>query len=184
MHRAAFGLRPAPEQSRAKVSYLQFMADRAQIVGGPQLAESAQAFANRFTQRAAFLTEYPLAMTNTQFVNRLFDTADLTSAAFAATRQAEIDAMNNLGRTRAQALLNLINLEAFRSREYNPSFVLMQYFGYLRRDPDRDGYNFWLEILQRQPDNPQGMVCAFITSAEYQLRFSSVVTRANAECGP
>jgi len=33
------------------------------------------------------------------------------------------------------------------------------------------------------PGNYRGMVCSFITSGEYQRRFSSVVTRSNAECG-
>jgi len=26
----------------------------------------------------------------------------------------------------------------------NEAFVMMEYFGYLRRDPDADGYAFWL----------------------------------------
>ena len=60
--------------------------------------------------------------------------------------------------------------------------MLTQYFGYLRRDPDMAGYNFWLSVLNQQPNNFNGMVCAFLTSAEYQQRFSSVVARANAQC--
>jgi hypothetical protein len=182
LHRAAFGVLPAPNQTRANVAYLQFMSDRAQLVGGAQLPASAETLANRFVQRASFLTEYPLTLTNAQFVNKLFDTANLSP--FAAERQAEIDAMNNAGRTRAHVLLNVVNLPAFRQREYNPSFVLMQYFGYLRRDADQNGYDFWLNTLNQQPANALGMVCAFITSNEYQLRFSNVVTRSNAECGP
>ena len=59
----------------------------------------------------------------------------------------------------------------------------MEYFGYLGRDPEREGYNFWLNVLDnREPGNYRGMVCAFLTSTEYQRRFSSVVTRTNAEC--
>ena len=72
---------------------------------------------------------------------------------------------------------------AFKEREYNPAFVQMQYFGYLRRDPDAAGYDFWLNVVNsRQVNNYHGMVCAFITSAEYQTRFSPVVTRSNADC--
>jgi hypothetical protein len=39
------------------------------------------------------------------------------------------------------------------NRQYNPAFVLMQYYGYLRRNPsdapdhDLSGYNFWLTKL-------------------------------------
>jgi Domain of unknown function (DUF4214) len=60
----------------------------------------------------------------------------------------------------------------------------MQYFGYLRRDPELGGYNFWLDVLNnRVPGNYRSMICAFLTSAEYQHRFSSVITRTNADCG-
>jgi hypothetical protein len=59
----------------------------------------------------------------------------------------------------------------------------MQYFGYLRRDPEQGGYLFWLNVLNNgQPNNYRGMVCAFITSAEYQLRFGAIVTRSNRDC--
>lgn len=45
-------------------------------------------------------------------------------------------------------------------------------FGYLRRDPDEGSYNFWLDVLNNhQPNNFRGMVCAFLTSREYQERF-------------
>ena len=184
LHRAAFGVRPAPDATRARVDYLRFMSDRAQLVGGTDLPASTQAFVLRFVQRAEFLAAYPLALTNAQYVNTLFDMAGLTDAAFNAERQAQIDAMNAQGRTRAQVLLNLINLEAFKRREYNPAFVLMQYFGYLRRNPDQAGYDFWLSILNQQPQNARGMVCAFVTAQEYQERFSSITTHTNNECGP
>jgi hypothetical protein len=68
--------------------------------------------------------------------------------------------------------------------EYNPAFVLTEYLGYPRRDPESSGYDFWLDVLNnRDADNFRGMVCSFITSTEYQRRFSSVVTHSNAECG-
>ena len=71
----------------------------------------------------------------------------------------------------------------FAARVYNQSFVLMEYFGYLRRDPDRAGAEFWLNVLDtRETGNYRGMVCAFITSSEYQRRFSPLVTRNDQEC--
>jgi len=60
--------------------------------------------------------------------------------------------------------------------------VLAQYFSYLRREPEDSGYNFWLNVLNTQPNNFRGMVCAFITSAEYQDRFGAVHTHSNGEC--
>lgn len=91
--------------------------------------------------------------------------------------------MNNFGKTRAQVLLDVVEIGEFKTREYNPAFVLMQYFGYLRRDPDQGGYDFWLDILNnRLPNNFRGMVCAFLTSAEYQQRFGASITRTNRDC--
>src|SRR4030095_10781143 len=74
--------------------------------------------------------------------------------------------------------------ELKQTSQYNPAFVLMQYFGYLRRDQDPAGYAFWLDVVNsREPNNYRAMVCAFITSSEYQLRFGTVATRSNADCG-
>jgi hypothetical protein len=55
----------------------------------------------------------------------------------------------------------------------------MQYFGYLRRDPnvapdmDWTGYDFWLTNLNRFNGNfvQAELVKAFITSTEYRRRF-------------
>jgi dipeptidyl aminopeptidase/acylaminoacyl peptidase len=44
----------------------------------------------------------------------------------------------------------MIEISEFKTREYNPAFVLMQYFGYLRRDPDEGGYFFWLDVLNNR----------------------------------
>ena len=118
-------------------------------------------------------------MTNAQFVNKVFDTANLIP--YTAERQAQIDAMNN-GKTRAQVLLDVIEINEFKTREYNPAFVLMQYYGYLRRNPDQGGYDFWLGVMNTQPDNFRGMVCSFLTSTEYQLRFGTAITRSNQDC--
>ena len=63
------------------------------------------------------------------------------------------------------------------------AFVLMQYFGYLRRDPDAGGYDFWLNVLNNQAAGDyRGMVCAFVTATEYQRRFGIPVRHSNADC--
>ena len=64
-------------------------------------------------------------------------------------------------------------------QEFNRAFVLMQYFGYLRRNPndtpdsDFSGFNFWLGKLNQFGGNYQAaeMVKAFIVSTEYRQRF-------------
>jgi Domain of unknown function (DUF4214) len=89
----------------------------------------------------------------------------------------------NINASRSLVLQDALELAAFKQAVYNPSFVAMQYFGYLRRSPEEGGYRFWLDILDRDPSNFRGMVCSFLTSAEYQRCFSSAVTHSNNECG-
>lgn len=161
-------------------TYTHFMVDRNQLVGGSDLQQATKDFANQFVERGIFKQFYPDSMTPEEFVNKLFDTARLTP--FTAERAQEIQEMKVNGRTRAEVLLDVIELPAFKAQEFNPAFVLTQYYGYLRRDPDAGGFDFWLNALNKDPNNYRGMVCAFITSAEYQQRFSPLVTHSNSEC--
>jgi hypothetical protein len=59
-------------------------------------------------------------------------------------------------------------------REFNGAFVLMEYLGYLRREPDYAGYHFWLDKLNRFNGNfaDAEMVKAFLSSIEYRDRFT------------
>jgi hypothetical protein len=88
--------------------------------------------------------------------------------------------------TRPTVFRKVIEHEQYKEALYNPTFVLMQYYGYLRREPDGTGYNFWLGQLNRFPlydlEAAHAMVCSFITSVEYQNRFGSIITHSNAEC--
>jgi hypothetical protein len=83
---------------------------------------------------------------------------------------------------------NALNNRAFVDAEYNRAFVFTEYAGYLRRDADIGGFLFWLgqvnRFALRDVGTQRAMVCSFITSAEYQQRFSAVVTHSNNECGP
>jgi hypothetical protein len=160
-------------------TFTEFVPDRDKLVAA-NLETSKQAFANEWVARSAFQQLYPVSMTPEQFVNKLFDTAGLTP--FTSERQRLANDMRN-GKTRAQALREVIEIGEFKTREYNPSFVLMQYFGYLQREPDQGGYNFWLNVVNdRAVNNYRAMVCAFITSREYQERFGLLLRRTNADC--
>jgi hypothetical protein len=172
LYKAAFGQRPL---------YAQFMPDRSQLIDGPQLPATTAALAAKFVERPEFKAAYPDSMTSDEYVNKLFDSAGLMNNP--SQRQAAIDSMQNSSKTRSQVLLDVIEITEFKDREYNPSFVLMEYFGYLRRDPDSGGYDFWLDVINnREPNNYRSMMCAFLTSTEYQERFGSVITRSNADC--
>jgi hypothetical protein len=165
-------------------TYKEFMPDRRLVIGGSSLEAKKAAFAEAWVNRPAFQTLYPNSLTNDQFVDAVLltmkngDGVDLSSQ-----RGTYISALNG-GATRGQVVRQITENQTFRNAEYNPAFVLMQYFGYLRRDAEQGGYDFWLNVLNnREPNNYLGMVCSFVTSAEFQLRFGSSVTRTNAECG-
>jgi hypothetical protein len=86
---------------------------------------------------------------------------------------------------RAAILKRVADTSSLIDAEYN-SFVQMLYFGYLRRDAEPGGFGFWRSQLDRYALRGVGiqhaMACSFITSAEYQTRFSSVVMHTNKEC--
>ncbi len=90
-----------------------------------------------------------------------------------AFRNSLITGLNSLTMTRAQVLRAVAESEEFALNEANPSFVLMEYFAYLRRDPDTAGFNFWLNKLNAFNGNFRNaeMVKAFLSSSEYRQRF-------------
>jgi hypothetical protein len=169
-------------------SYSEFESDRHNIVEGPTLEQTKQAFTLAFVQRSGFIAAYSDKTTADLFVDALIARIQQVSGVNLAGRRSEFVSVYANGadqnESRAQVLRLAIDDPGFTAAEYNPSFVLMEYFGYLHRDPDQAGYDFWLDIINnREPNNYRGMICAFITSQEYQLRFGSTPTRSNADCG-
>jgi Carboxypeptidase regulatory-like domain len=177
LYRAALG---------RQLTFAEFSADRQQVTGGPNLDASKSAFANAFVERAEFARKYQANTTAESFVDALLQTAASSGADLSSERDNLIASYNSgsgMIESRSLVVRALANNTAFSSAVYNPSFVLMEYFGYLRRDADRGGYDFWLNVLNnREAGNYRGMVCAFITATEYQRRFGSVITRSNADC--
>ena len=137
------------------------------------LETNKQNFTAEFVQRGRFTTALPTSMTTAQFVDKLNTNAGNPLSA------AERDQLVNSGMTRAQMLRAVAEDPDLKSAEFNRAFVLMQYFGYLRRNPndpqdtDYTGYDFWLTKLNQFLGSFQNaeMVKAFITSAEYRARF-------------
>ncbi len=169
-YRASFGRRPL---------FAEFLADQQAIGDGvvvnapgwEQLLESnKRAFADSWVTRSGFSSIYD-GLSNQQFVDTLIAN---TSTTFTDTdRNAFIDVLNTQAMTRAQVLRLIAEDQSFYNAEYNQAFVEMEYFGYLRRDPDEDGFNFWLGKLNqfggdfRRAD----MVKSFLVSGEYRQRF-------------
>ena len=183
VYKESFGsLSSAP--TRANLTFLQYITDRGRVIGGAQLDQSKSDFAAAFAARSAFTTRYPSNMTPAAFVDAL--NANTGNSLTQTERNALVSSLTGGSETRGSVLRKIAENSAFIDREYNASFVLAQYFDYLRRDPDQGGYDFWLTQINRFPlrdtGAAQAMVCSFITSSEYQQRFSSEVTHSNAEC--
>lgn len=168
---------------------------RGVVIGQPgadaQLEANKQRFFSDFVQRTTFLdgAAYPATLTAAQFVDKLnADTYDPRSPSGGSLTQAQRDALvaqlapnpASAG-LRAQVVRSIAENGVFDSRQFNKAFVLMQYFGYLRRNPndppelnlDFSGFNFWLGKLNQFNGNfvDAEMVKAFITSGEYAQRF-------------
>ena len=92
-----------------------------------------------------------------------------------ALRDSLIAGLTAMTETRATVLRKIAEAEELKSREFNRAFVTMEYFGYLRRDPDTAGFNFWLNKLNAFNGDFRAseMVKAFISSTEYRQRFGA-----------
>jgi hypothetical protein len=142
-----------------------------------QLENNKQAFTAEFVQRSRFTTAFPGSMTATQFVDTLNTNAG--SPLSQSERDQFVNDLSTNVKTRAQVLRAVAEDPDLNSAEFNRAFVLMQFFGYLRRNPndaqdtDYTGYDFWLTKLNQFNGNFQNaeMVKAFITSTEYRQRF-------------
>ena len=144
-----------------------------------QLEDNKQAFAEEFVQRGRFLSAYPLTLSPDTFVSQLNGAAGnpLTSS---ERSQLASDFAAGI-KTRGQVLRAIAESQNLYNTQYNRAFVLMQYFGYLRRNPndpqdsDYTGYEFWLGKLNQFNGNyvAAEMVKSFIVSGEYRQRFGT-----------
>ncbi|MCU1268374.1 MAG: hypothetical protein JWM21_4692 [Acidobacteria bacterium] len=184
-----------PNEEKKLPNYTVFVADRSRVIGGANLAQRQLDLANAFVLRPEFQTKYPLSLaTADQFVDAVLLTlSNDLGISLSAERASLINLYNGQGgrgavmyRLADDSATNPINNRALIDEEYNRTFVATQYFGYLRRNPDIAGFLFWLGQMNgaslRDVAKQHAMVCSFITSAEYQQRFSPVVTHSNADC--
>ena len=134
--------------------------------------------------RLRFLQDHPTSDMPSAFVDELYLNAGVTPSA--SERTAAINEFGGAPNTvdtaaRARALRRVADNSTLKQQELNKAFVLLQYFGYLRRNPfdppeptlNYDGYNFWLNKLNQFNGNfvNAEMVKAFLVSGEYRHRF-------------
>jgi Domain of unknown function (DUF4214) len=145
----------------------------------PALTETRKnELANAWMQRAEIQQKYG-ALSNTAFVQALLDTAGVTLA----NQSALVQDLNNGTKTRAQVLRAIVESPEVSNKFYKAAFVTMEYFGYLRRDPEdchgvadaaQCGYIFHNQRFQfvADPDLLENIIVrGFIESPEYRHRF-------------
>jgi len=169
LYRASYARRP---------QFAEFMPDtntvaRNVVVGqsgwAQTLEANKQAFIDAWMQRADFRAAYD-GLANAAYVDTLIAHA---GTGFNGDRAALVNGLNNNALTRSAVLRQVVENEGFVNAKRNETFVMMQYFGYLRRDPDAAGYQFWLNKLNQFNGNFEQaeMVKAFLISGEYRSRF-------------
>lgn len=135
----------------------------------PQMETDKTVYGREFVETQAFKAQYPFEMTFDQYVDTLFANAGV--APDPTTRANLINGLAAGSETRASVLRKVVDNETFRNAEFRPAFVEMCYFGYLRRDPDTLGFNFWLQSLNNSNGDIYHAAKAFIVSTEYRARF-------------
>ena len=177
--------------------YSDYISDMRQVANGIVVNDqldanvinaNKHAFVDQFVNTTAFKAKYPASMTNQQFVDALFTTTGINASA--TDRQALVNGLNAVPatETRSSVVFKVVDGtttqaggalrfdttygQAFYNNQFNDAFVFMEYIGYLRRNPDQGGYDFWLGKLNQYGNWADAeMVLAFIRAPEYRNRF-------------
>lgn len=187
MQRVAFG--KVSNDATKRITFQQFLTDSAAVgkgfidlqPGADQVLEQNKTnYAQTVAGSAAFVSKYPSTLSASAFVDALFATAGVASQG--TERQDAINAFGAGDTTgRAAALRKVAEANSIKTAEFNQAFVLLQYFGYLRRNPtdlpdtNDSGYQFWLNKLNQFNGDyiKSEMVRSFILSSEYRKRFGT-----------
>jgi glucose/arabinose dehydrogenase len=179
-YRVAFNRRP---------EYAEIIPDMRSVTGQTAADTFARraAFPIAFVQRPEFRAAYD-SLSNAAYVNALLDRYGLQQITAPDPQNPEsttrvtltrAELINRLGATggqsltRAQVLRAIVESNEIVAREFNGTFVAMQYYGYLRRAPEEAGYQDWLRVINQDPNNVRVMVNGFMNSTEYRLRFGN-----------
>lgn len=170
VYRASYGRQPL---------YAEFVPDAGRLAQGvivgraqwqQRLEANKETFIHSFVERPQFRAVYD-NLANDKFVEALITHTGVNFSQ--SERDLLVSGLDNHTSSRAAALRRIAEDPRFVDAKRNEAFVLIEYFGYLRRDPDESGYQFWLNKLTQFNGNfiQAEMVKAFITSSEYRQRF-------------
>lgn len=174
------------QRPRAMPRYREFIRDTKEISQGvivgtsgwqQVLETNTVRFTNDFVYRPEFLANYPPTLSAAAYVDKLDAQAGrvLTFSEFFQLANGMMAGLE----TRGSVLRKIAESQKLSDAEFNRAFVLMQYFGYLRRNPDDapdlnfGGFDFWLAKMNQFNGDFRAaeMVKAFISSLEYRHRF-------------
>jgi hypothetical protein len=144
-------------------------------------------FSLAFVERTEFQRKYPATLSANEFVDHLLNSLPKVQNESLSIERANLLSLYDGTNSGRAAIVNRINNDSGVSDGfYNHAFVMVQYFSYLRRDPDESGFNFWVNTLKSKPlrdgSAARSMVCAFLSSTEYQNRFGMLTTASGSEC--
>ncbi|HZG51455.1 MAG TPA: pre-peptidase C-terminal domain-containing protein [Pyrinomonadaceae bacterium] len=160
--------------------YNEFVRDARRVSG----LTAEEVIAKRLDFSEDFLARLPVAnvfsgTTNEQFVDRALSNLGitLTSAdpATGETRNSLVNALNTNAKSRAQVLRIIVESTEAVAAQFNRAFVAIQYYGYLRRTPEPQGYQNNLNALNTT-NNSRLLINGFLNSIEYRIRFGANTT--------
>jgi Calx-beta domain/Domain of unknown function (DUF4214) len=151
----------------------EFYPDFAKVSGfltPEQLEANKAAYVLEVMTRADFQTKYGATLSNpTAYVEALLQTVGLPSH---PARNIWINFLttSNTTQRRGQVLRELVESAEVYNKYYNEAFVIMQYFGYLRRTADAS-YLSWINTMNTTGGDYRIMINGFMNSNEYFRRF-------------
>ena len=179
LYTAGLGRRP---------KFVEFESDKNALLNqGAELERARMSFVLAFVQRAEFKRRYPATMKAGDFVDAvLLWVVQNTGVDLSADRTDLILLADEPTAGRAAVLAKVIGAEAVIDAQFNQSYILSHYFGYLRRDPDESGLATWMSFVKGKPlrdaDTARSVTCGFLNSSEYQARFGMLTTHDPREC--
>lgn len=160
--------------------YNEFVTDARRVSG----LTAEEVIAKRFDFSEDFLARTAVAnvfsgTTNEAFVDRVLSNLGIAltnpDPATGETRNTLVNALNVGGKTRAQVLRIIVESTEAIAAQFNRAFVAIQYYGYLRRTPEPQGYQNNLNALNAT-NNSRQLINGFLNSIEYRLRFGANTT--------
>jgi hypothetical protein len=157
--------------------------------------QNLQDYLQQFTSKAEFTNRFSDALQPSQasrLIEKLEQTAGVTLPATATTKanqpqqygRAELIQKRASGEfTLGQTLKAFVEQQLVYDKYFTRGFVTMEYFAYLRRDPDLNdpnlvGWNDWVDVFTNgrasagiAPRDIHHLIFGFIYSEEYRKRF-------------